>query len=133
MQTPVEIAFRHFQPTDEMRAEIASQAERLERVCSRITSCHVVVTGPQDRRHTGGLFEVELRIAMPNRRDIIVDRRHDDAPERAHALVAIREAFDAARRQIEEAERAMRGEVKRHAPAPEPGAKLVTDEAPPLR
>ncbi len=116
MQTPVEIAFRHYEPSDEVRAEIAAQALRLEKFSSRITSCRVVVTGPQNRRRNGDVFEVELSIAMPNHRDIIVDRRHDDAPERTHVLVAIREAFDAARRQIEEAEREMRGEVKVHAP-----------------
>jgi hypothetical protein len=32
----------------------------------------------------------------------VVDRGHNDASEREHVLVAIREAFDAASRQIED-------------------------------
>ncbi len=116
MQTPVEIAFRHYQPSDDVRTEIAAQAQRLERFSTRITSCHVVVSGPQNRRRNGDVFEVELRIAMPNHKDIIVDRCRDYVTEREDALVTIRQAFDAAKRQIEDAERHLRGEVKTHAP-----------------
>jgi cold shock CspA family protein len=116
MQTPVEIAFRHYQPSDEARTEIAAQTQRLDKFSSNITSCRVVVSGPEGRRRNGGLFQVELRIAMPGRKDVIVDRRHGNSAEHEHVLVAIRQAFDAAKRQIEDAERAMRGEVKVHAP-----------------
>ena len=116
MQTPVEIAFRHYQPSEEVRTEVAAQTRRLEKFGSNLTSCHVVVTGPEGRRRNGGLFHVELRLAMPGRKDVIVDRRHGDAAEHEHALVAIRQAFEAAKRQIEDAERALRGDVKVHAP-----------------
>ena len=44
----------------------------------------------------------------------VVDRHHNDAPEREHALVAIREAFNAASRQIEDIARDMRGQIKEH-------------------
>jgi len=116
MQTPVEIAFRHYQPSEQVRTEIAAQTRRLEKVSPNITSCHVVVTGPEGRRRNGGQFQVELRIALPSRKDVIVDKRHGDAPEHEHALVAIRQAFDAAKRQLEDTERELRGDVKAHAP-----------------
>jgi cold shock CspA family protein len=129
MQTPVEIAYRHFEPSAEIRAEVAAQVRRLERFSSRITSCHVVVTRPPNRRRNGDLFQVELRIAMPKHKDIIVDRQPGDAPEHEHARVAIRQAFDSAARQIEEVERDMRGEVKEHAPeAHGRVAKLIAGE-----
>jgi len=115
MQTPVEIAFRHCEPSEEIRAEIMAQAQRLEKFSSRITSCRVVVNGPETRHRSGDLFHIQLRIAMPERKDVVVDRRRGDAGEREYALVAIREAFAAAVRQIEDAARDMRGEVKTHA------------------
>ncbi len=65
MQVPVEIAFRHCEPSGEIRSEVDKQVRRLEKFSPRVTSCRVVVTGPQTRRRRGGLFEVELRIAMP--------------------------------------------------------------------
>jgi cold shock CspA family protein/ribosome-associated translation inhibitor RaiA len=114
MQAPVEIAFRHCEPSEEIRAEIAAQVERLEKFSSRITSCRVVVNGPQTRHERGDLFKIQLRVSMPERKDVVVDQRQGDAGEREHALVAIREAFAAAARQIEDAMRDMRGQVKEH-------------------
>ena len=51
---------------------------------------------------------------MPEHTDVVVHRRHNDAPEREHALVGIRETFGAASRQIEDIARDMRGQVKEH-------------------
>jgi len=112
MQTPLEIAYRYCEPSEEIRCEIAAQVQRLEKFSPRITGCRVVVNGPQSRHRRGELFEVELRIAMPQHRNVVVDRHHNEAPEREYALVAIREAFDAASRQIEGIARDMRGQVK---------------------
>ena len=106
MQTPVEIAFRHCEATDEMRAEIATQLRRLDRFGDRITSCNVVVTGPGKRHRTGSPFHVELLINMTPHKNIAVSKH--EAPEREHPLVAIREAFSEAIRQLEEANRETR-------------------------
>jgi cold shock CspA family protein len=114
MQTPIEIAFQHCEPSEEIRAEIAKQAKRLERLSDRITSCHVAISGPQTRHRQGDVFKIDVRIAMPEHHDVIVTRTHGDAPEREHPLVAVREAFDAAVRQIEDAARDMRGQIKEH-------------------
>jgi hypothetical protein len=129
MQTPVEIAFRHYQPSDEVRAEIAAQTRRLDELNARMTSCRVVVTGPLNRRRNGDVFDVELRIALPNHKDIIVDRCRDEAHDREDALGLIREAFGAARRQIEDAGGKMHDSVKLYAPVNRgPVAKVIESE-----
>src|SRR5574337_1346728 len=115
MQQPTEIAFRHYEPSDEVRSEIDRQVKRLEKFAPRITSCNIMIIGPQTRHRQGALFKVDLRIAMPERKEIVVSKTHGDAHEREHPLVAIREAFDEAIRQIEDAAREMRGAVKEHA------------------
>jgi len=112
MQAPIEIAFQHCKPSEEIRAEVAKQAKRLEKFSDRITSCHVAIAGPQTRHRQGDLFKIDVRIAMPEHRDVIVARTHGDAPEREHPLVAVREAFDAAVRQIEDLARETRDQVK---------------------
>ena len=117
MQVPVEIAFRRCEPSSEIRSEVSRQVRRLEKFSARITSCHVVVTGPETRHRRGGLFDVKLRVVMPEHNDVVVDRSHADAPQREHALVAIRDAFDIAVRQIEDVAREMRGQVKGHVEA----------------
>lgn len=115
MQTPAEIAFQNCEPTQALRDEIVRQTERLEKFSARITSCHVLVSKSAARHKKGDLFLVDLRIAMPGHKDVIVDRTHGDVPEHEHALVAVRDAFDAAIRQIEDVVRDLRDEVKQHA------------------
>ena len=112
MQTPIEVTFEHCESSPEIWAEIAKQAKRLEKFGPLVTSCRVAIGRPNARRRSGDLFAVHLHIALPERKDVVVDRTHGDAPEREHALVAIREAFDAAVRQVEEAAREMRGPIK---------------------
>jgi cold shock CspA family protein len=116
MQTPVEITYHRCEPSESIRNEIEKQARRLEQFSPRITSCRVVVNGPGTRHRSGGRFKVDIRIAMPQHNDVIVGKTHDDAPEQEHVLVAIRDAFDAAVRQIEDVQRNLRGQVKAHAP-----------------
>jgi len=115
MQTPVEITYHRCEPSKSIRNEIEKQARRLEQFSPRITSCRVVVNGPETRHRSGGRFQVDIRIAMPRHNDVIVGKTHDDAPEQEHVLVAIRDAFDAAVRQIEDVQRNLRGQVKAHA------------------
>lgn len=114
MQTPPEIAFRHYEPSDAVRAEVVRQVARLEKFSDGITSCHLAVAKTARHQH-GDLFHVTLRVAVPGRKDVVVDRGHGDEPEHEHAIVAVRDAFDAAIRQIEDAMRDLRGEVKQHA------------------
>ncbi|MFZ0557873.1 MAG: HPF/RaiA family ribosome-associated protein [Methylovirgula sp.] len=108
MQVPLEIAFRHCQPSESIKAEIESEARRLEKFFDRITSCRATVIAP-NRRH--GAYKIDIYIAMPGHKDIVVQTR-DDVEEHQYVSVAIRGAFDAAQRQIEDAVREMRGDVR---------------------
>ncbi len=117
MQVPVEITFQNCEATDEVRAEVDRQVARLEKFSPRLTSCHVVLHGPGTRHHTGASYKVDLRVIMPGHPDIVVNRSHRDEPEDEHPLVAINKAFGAAVRQIEDAARELRGQVKVHMPA----------------
>jgi cold shock CspA family protein/ribosome-associated translation inhibitor RaiA len=114
MQVPLEITFQNSERSEEIRSEIERQARRLEKFHDRITSCRVTVTAPALRHRQGNLFSIHVRIAMPQHKDIIVTKTHGDVPEHEHISVAIKDAFAVAQRQIEDAVRDMRGEVKRH-------------------
>jgi cold shock CspA family protein/ribosome-associated translation inhibitor RaiA len=114
MQVPLDITFENSEPSQAIRSEVEKQAKRLERFHDRITSCNVAVITPQTRHRKGGLFKIDIRIAMPEHKDVIVTRTHDDVPEHEHFAVAIKDAFGAAQRQIEDAVREMRGQVKPH-------------------
>jgi cold shock CspA family protein/ribosome-associated translation inhibitor RaiA len=114
MQVPLDISFQNSDPSEEIRSEVERQARRLEKFHDRITSCNVTVIAPQSRHHKGGLYKIDIRIAMPSHRDVFVTRSHEDKPEHEHFAVAIKDAFSAAQRQIEDVVRDMRGDVKQH-------------------
>jgi cold shock CspA family protein/ribosome-associated translation inhibitor RaiA len=119
MQVPSEVVFQNCEPSTELSSEVAQQLKRLEKFSPRITSCRVVIHGPKTRHRHGDVFKVDLWIAMPQHKDIVVTKSRDDVPENTHPLVAIRNAFAAAQRQIEDAAREMRGQVKVHRPPDE--------------
>ena len=49
MQTPLRIVFRHMPPSAAVEARIREHVDRLERFHSRITGCHVVISGGTSR------------------------------------------------------------------------------------
>lgn len=112
MQVPLEIAFRNCQPSDGIKAEIEEEAKRLEKFYDRITSCRATVIAPNNHHRHGVPFKIDLRVTMPGRKEIVVSKTHDDVKEHEHLTVAIKDAFAAAQRKIEDAVREMRAEIK---------------------
>lgn len=116
MQVPIQISFENSEPSENIRSEIERHAKRLEKFYDRITSCKVAVIAPQTRHRKGDLFKIDVRIAMAEHKDILVTKSHGDALAHEHVKVAIKDAFAAAQRQIEDAVREMRDQVKPHVP-----------------
>ncbi len=114
MQVPLEIDFKDSEPSKAIKAEIEREARRLEKFSSRITSCQVTVIGPAKHHRHGVPFKIDVRIAMPNRKEIVVNRTHDDVKQNEYVTAAIKDAFAAAQRRVEDAVREMRGDVKPH-------------------
>lgn len=109
MQGPVEISFRNCQPSNEIRAEIDNEVRRLERFYDRITSITVTVTTPNLLHHREGeRFEIHIHIALPQHKDVVVTKTRDDVHQREHISAAIKDAFAAAARQIEDTVQQMR-------------------------
>lgn len=129
MQVPLQITFRHMDSQEALAARIRERAEELDQVFERIISCRVVVECRHPRRKQGNLFRVRVDLTIPGR-EIVVGR--DPAAHRAHedAYVAVRDAFDAVRRLLEDQVREGRGDVKLHA-VPDHGriARLLAERA----
>jgi ribosomal subunit interface protein len=118
MQVPLEITFRDMPPSPAIEAAIREKASKLEEFHDRITSARVVVEVPHRQHRKGKLFHVRVDVRVPGR-EIVVSRE----PEAHHAhedvYVAIRDAFDGVKRQLEDHAREMRGGVKAHEAPPE--------------
>jgi ribosomal subunit interface protein len=114
MQLPLQITFRHMDTSEAVATRIRDRAQELERFSDRIMSCRVVVECRHPRHQQGNLFQIRIDLKIPGR-EIAIGR--DPAARHAHedVYVAIRDAFDAGRRLLEDHVRERRGEVKRHA------------------
>lgn len=109
MNTPLQITFRGIEHSDAIEAHIREKAQKLETFFSPIISCRVVVELPHQHKHQGKAFNVRIDIGVPGREIVINRDQHEDV------YVALRDAFDAAKRELEDYARKLRGETKNHA------------------
>lgn len=113
MQTQPQVSFDDIPADDMVRDAALEHIDRLEDFSDRITGCHVVIAQPHRHHRLGRLYSVRVDVRVPGG-EIVVNRDHhlDHAHEDVH--VALRDAFAAARRRLEDHVRRMRGEEKPH-------------------
>lgn len=122
MNTPLEITFKGLDKSEAIEAKIKEKAQKLEKHFDRITHCRVVVSAPNKHSHKGKTYEIKIDIGIPEHAPIIVT--HDSAVGNAteDLQIAIRDAFAAAQRHLDETvekmRRTARTEHARRKPAP---------------
>ena len=119
METPVHIEFQSMEPQEGLRVAIARHVAALEKRYGRITSCRVVLKSPGQHHRTGGFFEVHIRIALPDEKEVNVGHKPDADGRHADVNSAINDAFKHARRRLQNQVRRMQGHVKTHEPRAE--------------
>jgi ribosomal subunit interface protein len=114
MQTPLELSFRNMEPSEAVEAQVREKVEKLERYYDKITSCHVVIEASHKRHHKGNCYQVRIRLNVPEG-ELVVSRGHEENHAHEDVYVAMRDSFDAMRRQLEDYSRKQRGDVKSRA------------------
>jgi cold shock CspA family protein len=117
MRLPLQIAFHNLDPSAEVEAKIRAEAERLDDYCDRIMSGRIVVDVPHRHHKEGSFYQVRIDLKLPGA-EIAVGREPAEHAEYRDLDLAIRDAFDEARRQLEDRLRIERGQVKAHEPLP---------------
>ena len=108
MKLPLRITLHGIKRSDALHAAIRERAEKLERYYDQIVSCRVTLELAGRRKRHGKQLTVKIDMKLPGS-TIAVTHEHDE-----DLLVALRDAFDAARRKLEDYARSQRGDVKRH-------------------
>src|ERR1035437_7803659 len=108
MQIPLQITIRDVEHSEALETYIREKAEKLDEFFSHIMSCRVVVEVPHKHHNQGKQFNVRIDIGVPGS-EIVVNRDHD-----VDVYIALRDAFDAAHRQLDDYSRKHRGNVKTH-------------------
>jgi len=114
MQEPLRIAFRNMEAPIGIEDDLNKRVAQLEQFFDRITACSVVIEARHRHSRQGQLYHIRIELVVPER-EIVVQR--DPSENHAHEdlHVAIRDAFDAARRQLQDYAREVRGDFKTHA------------------
>lgn len=126
METLAEIVFQDIEDHAHLREEIERHLAELESRYGRITAARVVLKGPGGRHQKGGLYEINIRMALPDGKDVVVERTPHEDERHSDIHFAINDAFHRARRQLQDEARRIRGDVKQHDTQPV-GAVLRLD------
>lgn len=119
MQVPLKVTFEAgLEPSPALEARIESEARKLEQFGERITACSVALIGRSHHRRKGDLYQVRIHISVPGRADVVVDRNPSADHAHEDPYVAVRDAFAAARRQLQDHERRFEGKIKAHEAVP---------------
>ena len=110
MKLQLQITTRDIPHSEALESHIRQKAEKLETFYPQIMGCRIVVEVPHKHKHQGNLFNVRLDITVPGKELVVTREPNEDV------YVALRDAFDAAKRKLEDYGRRQRGEVKAHAP-----------------
>lgn len=109
MKLPVHIQFHGMEPSDALEASAREHADKLDAFAPDIMTCRVGIDLEQKHKHQGHPFSVRLDLTLPGHELVVSRVQHEDV------YVAMREAFDNMKRQLEDVVRKRRGDVKHHA------------------
>lgn len=109
MQEALRLSFRNMSPPIGVEEQVRERVAELGQYFDRITGCSVVIEASNKRRHHGNLYHVRIELFVPGG-EIVV--RRDPPEHHAHEdlHVALRDAFDAAQRQLQDRAKKLRGD-----------------------
>ncbi len=118
MELPLQVATRNISLSISEEEAIRSEAMKLDSMADRIMSCRVMVETPHRRGNEGIQYLVRIDLTLPGR-ELVVKRQ-----PQADLRTALQDAFDVAKRQVQDYTRRRRGLVK--APPPPNRARVLT-------
>lgn len=113
MQSPAEIVFRDIPRSEALEKNIRERIKKLEKMFDHITSCNVIIEETHQHKHQGKLFHVRINVHVPDK-ELVVSREKHDKQEHEDPYIAVRDAFNAMQRQLDDHSRKMRRDVKLH-------------------
>ena len=122
MKLPVHIQFHGMEHSDALAMSAREHAHKLESFAPDIMACHVRIDLEQKHKNQGRPFGVRIDLTLPGHELVVNQVQHEDVN------VALREAFDNMKRQLEDVVRRRRGQEKQHA-VPLHGEVVRLDDA----
>ena len=117
MQIPLLITFRNLDRSQAVEASVREHAEKLDKYYDRIMSCRVVIEERHKHHRHGNHYHVSVDVTLPGA-ELVASREPDPHHAYTDVYVAIRDAFDTMRRQLEDYARQHDQRLKVHAAPP---------------
>jgi cold shock CspA family protein/ribosome-associated translation inhibitor RaiA len=128
MDLPLEISFINLDRSAAVEKVVRQRAEALSRQCERLLKCRVAIEMVGRHHRKGRKYRARIDLKLPGR-NIVVGNASESNPTHEDVYMAVRHAFDAARRRVQDFTRRRRGDVKLHEAPPQGRiAKLFPDE-----
>ena len=103
MSTPIEIHFHGIEKSEAIEERVREKAAKLEKHCGRMTRCRVVVESPHRNPQKVKVFQIKIEISLPRRKPIVVCHEREGSHAHEELPLAIRDAFEAALRKVDDA------------------------------
>lgn len=107
MKLPLDLRFLDIAPSDALEAAVRARVAHIDRLCPDVIAWRIAIGQDHKHQQQGRPFTVRVDVTIPGQ-ELAVTRTND---EDAH--VAVRDALDAAQRQLEDAIRTRRDQVQR--------------------
>jgi cold shock CspA family protein len=127
MQVPLEIQFRNMDASEAVAAAARDHVAKLEQLADSIVSCRVAIEAPHRHHQQGNLYTVTIDVRFAGG-EAIANRAPDANHAHEDVYVALRDAFKAARRQLQDRMRVRGGKVK-HREGAQHGTVVSIDKA----
>ena len=99
MTTDFQIVFHNIDQSASISDAVNKRISKLQRFCDRILGGRVVLDSPHNNHHKGKVYSVVLEIHTPSK-EVRVNQEQHDNHAHENLYVAIRDAFNAAERQL---------------------------------
>lgn len=101
MQVPLELTFKNMEQSDAVEAAVRERVDKLGRYFRHIISCRVALEVPnRTRSRTARNYRVSIEISVPGE-ELVVSRDPRPYEKYNDLYVTIRDAFNAAERQLQ--------------------------------
>lgn len=114
MDVPLELSFVNLESSEAVEARVRERVAKLEKLFPRLVSCRVAIGRPHRQHQTGNTYRVRIDMSVPGH-ELVVSHEPHHAKDRyadPDVYTAIKDAFQAAERQLKDHKEQLQGEVK---------------------
>lgn len=114
----IQVIFRNMKHSESIEELAVEHCNKLNTYCNSILNCRVTVEMPHKHQQKGNFYQVRIDLTVPGA-ELVVETKLANNSEYEDIRVALRDAFDMARRRLEDYARKRRGNTKTRAELPD--------------